>query len=130
MTGIILPTATGGTATGWALVDFQIVQRTTDPAAGGTATLTLPQLAFDELWLVDHAVVSCTSQTSTTVRWYADTVDPARLLDGSDTGNFDVADWPAGLQLAPGSCLVSVWSGADDGAVGVLTLQARVLRRR
>jgi hypothetical protein len=61
----------------------------------------LPQLDPDELWLVDHAVIACTSTTPTAVRLYADSIDPLYLLDGSSAGGFDVADWPNGLQLRP-----------------------------
>jgi len=127
--GVILPHQAAGSAAGWGLFDFRTVAATTDPAAGGTAVVTLPQLAFDELWLIDHAVVSCTSVAGTDVRWYSDSPTPANLLDGSSSGNFDVADWPAGLQLQPGTSLVAVWSGCDDGAVGTLTVQARIMRR-
>lgn len=126
---VVVPVPVGGTAAGWSLVDFRSYRASTPAAAGGLASLQLPQLDPTELWIIDHAVVSCTSSTPTSVRWYADTATPAQLLDGSNAGNFDVADWPAGLQLAPGTGLLVVWSGASNGAIGSLALQARVLRR-
>lgn len=131
MTGLILPTAVGGTATGWTLTDYVEPQARTAAAAGGAALAQFRQLEPDELWLIDHAVVACTSSTPTSLRLYADAPEPLRLLDGSNSsGNFDVADWPNGLQLAPSTSLVAMWVGADDGAIGTIRLQVRVLRRR
>ena len=128
--GVILPQAVAGTAAGWVLTDFaNPPQLISAPAAGGTCRVALPTLDLTARWSIDHAVVACTSTTTTSVRWYADVVDAAHLLDGSGSGNFDVADWPAGLQLAPGSTLLVVWTGAEDGAIGTLTLQGRIYRR-
>lgn len=127
---VMLPVAVGGTATSWQLVDYVAPALRTQPAAGGVCSAQLPQLDPDELWLIDHAVIACTGTTATTLRLYADQVGPLYLLDGSDAGSFDVADWPAGLVLRPSTALLAVWSGASDGAIGTITLQARSLRRR
>ena len=126
---VTLPRQIGGSAIGWALVDYASVSADA-PASGGTAVAQFAQLDPDELWLIDHAVVACDSSTPTSVRWYSGQATADHLLDGSDSGNFDVGDWPAGLQLVPGSSLLVVWSGASAGAVGTITVQARVLRRR
>jgi hypothetical protein len=123
-----LPTSQPAAAS-WQLVDFLNVQQRSDPAAGGQAALDAGQLDPDEMWLIDHMVVSSDSSTRTTLRLYESVVDPLRILDGSSTGNFDVADWPAGLQLRPSSSLVAVWVGASDGARGVITLQGRRMSR-
>lgn len=126
---VILPRQVRGSASGWRLTDYVTLQGRSDPAADGRAVLELDQLRDDELLLVDHAVVACSSTTPTAVRWYTDDETPLKLLDGSASGNFDVADWPAGLQLAPSTALLVVWTGPSDGAIGVVTAQARVLRR-
>ncbi len=115
-------------AGGWSLVDFRELQATSDHAADGVAIATLPAVPPDELWIVDHAVVACSSTTDTEARWYNDAPDPRNLLDGTSRGNFDVADWPAGLRLQPSRTLVCVWAGASVGAVGTLTVQLRVMR--
>jgi len=116
------------TAGGWTLADYGRTRMRTTPAAGGLATIDMGQLDGNEMWLVDHAVVYCDSSTSTALRWYESTVAPDALLDGSNSGNFDVGDWPVGLQVAPTQSLVAQWSGASDGAVGVVSIQYRVLR--
>jgi hypothetical protein len=117
------------TSAGWQLADTKWVRRRSAAAAGGVATIDVGQLGSEEMWLLDHAVVQCTSSASTRLRLYETVVDPLQLLDGSDKGNFDVADWPAGLLLSPGTSLVAQWTGAAAGAVAALTLQVRVLRR-
>jgi hypothetical protein len=128
--GVVLPQAVAGTAAGWVLTDFaNPPQLVSAPAVAGSCRVMLPALDLTERWSIDHAVVACTSPTPTSVRWYADVADAAHLLDGSNSGNFDVAEWPAGLQIAPGTSLLVVWSGAADGAVGTVTLQGRVYRR-
>ena len=126
---VILPGALPSAA-GWALADYRTLRARTGPAAGGIATVTLEQLAGDQMWLIDHAVVACTSSTPTEVRWYETTPADVGLLDGTARGNFDVADWPNGLQLIPSQSLVVQWTGASDGAVGTVTLQYRLMRRR
>ncbi len=125
---VALPVAQSAAAS-WQLLDFLNVQLRSDPAAGGQAALDAGQLDPDEMWLLDHMVVSCNSTSRTTLRLYESVVDPLRILDGSSTGNFDVADWPAGLQLRPSTSLLAVWVGASDGARGVITLQGRRMVR-
>ena len=125
---VTLPTSQLAAAS-WQLVDFLNVQLRSDPAAGGQAALDAGQLDPDEMWLIDHMVVSCDSATKTTLRLYESLVDPLRILDGTPAGNFGVADWPAGLQVRPSSSLIAVWVGASDGARGVITLQGRRMVR-
>jgi hypothetical protein len=125
---VTLPTSTSAAA-GWQVVDFLRLALRTAPAAGGQASLDAGQLDPEELWLLDHAVIQCDSTSKTTLRLYDSAPEPLRILDGSSAGNFSVADWPNGLQVAPGGSLVAVWVGASAGARGVLTVQGRVLRR-
>jgi hypothetical protein len=126
MSGLVLPTYSGGAAN-WSFVDWIDVRRQTAPAAGGVADLQLDQLEPDEMWLLDHAVIQ--GGAGSVVRLYDSTVDPTALLDGSDQGAFDVAEWPNGLRLGPARWLAARWSFMPDGAVGTLSLQARQFRR-
>jgi hypothetical protein len=125
---VVLPQQTVAPAASWAFHDFLNLQPVTQPAAGGRAEFGLPQLGPDDLWLLEHMVAYCDSTTPTRLRLYNGAADPLRLLDGTAKGNFDVADW-TGLQLPPFGALVAVWSGASDGARGVLTIQGRHWRR-
>ena len=114
---------------GWALTDWLPMSVQTDPAAGGVATVELPQLGPDVQWLIDRLVVTCSSSTSTTLRLYDSTVTLGRLLDTTGNGNLNTADYPAGLLVRPSSVLIAQWTNATAGAVGSLTVQARVMRR-
>jgi hypothetical protein len=128
VTSLILPTQLPTTG-GWQLADFLRRTITTPAATGGTATAAGEQLDPNELWLLDHMVTTCTSSTKTALRLYSGQVAPGYLLDGTDAGNFCVADWPTGLQVEPSASLVAVWTGAAAGAVGTLTIQGRILRK-
>lgn len=117
------------TASQWQLVDWTDPQLQSQPAVGSVATIEVPQLASDEMWLVDRAVIVCDSSTATTMRLYRDAISPRNIRSGSSHGNFDEADYPGGLLVRPTSRLVAQWVGASAGAIATLTLQARVLRR-
>lgn len=116
-------------ASSWQLTDFLRLRLRSDPAAGGQATLTGRQLDLNELWLIDHAVCSSDSTTDTLLRLYETVIDPGMYLSGSDSGNFDEADYPGGLQIASSTSLVAVWSGASTGARGLLSVQGRIYRK-
>jgi len=116
-------------ASSWTVTDYITRSARSSAAAAGVCQVQLPELDQNQLWLITHAVVSCTSSTPTTVRWYAGSVLDLNLLDGSGSGNFDIADWPNGLQLQPTTSLIVQWTGASAGAIGTVTLQARTLRR-
>ena len=128
---VTLPVPIGGSATGWQLIDYTTPQASAVVDADGRAVITLDQLAPNELWLIDHAVVNCPAADGIPpqLRLYASSETPNRLLDGSAAGDFDVADWPNGLQLPPSASLLVVWSGAYPGTTATITLQVRVLRR-
>jgi hypothetical protein len=125
---VTLPVSLSATSA-WQLVDWIDEQQSSAPATGGVATVEFDQLEQDEMWLIDHAVIQCPGENGTVLRIYDGGVHPLRLLDGSDRGDFDVADWPAGLRIRPSSFLVAQWVGVLDGSVATLTLQARRLRR-
>jgi hypothetical protein len=123
----ILPVALPSVSA-WQLRDFLSPSARSAPAAGGLATVEFAQVDPSELWLIDHAIVSCTSSTRTTVRLYAGAINAATLIDGSSSGNFDVGDWPAGLQVQSTIAVIAQWSGASDGAIATISLQLRSLR--
>lgn len=131
MSGFVLPRYVGGSARGWELADYVEVEKSTAAAgADGVAVLELPQLDGDERWLIDHAVTTCTSSTVTDLRYYLGTVGrDTSIIEQTDNGNFDVADWPNGLRVGPSGVLTLRWTGCSTGAVGSANLQIRVLRR-
>lgn len=114
----------------WFVHDFRQVYVKSQAAAGGLATTQLEQVPERELWIVQRAVVQCTSATKTEARLYLDSIDASRILDGTRAGNFDVADEASGIQIPGGSILLCQWSGAADGAIGTMRAQLMILRRR
>lgn len=125
--GVILPTPLP-VAAAWHVHEWRTV-RASAIAEAGIATITLDQLGEGEQWLIDHAVITCSSSTPTTLRLYDTQADELHLLDGSRAGGFDVADWPAGLLVPPGGCLIARWVGASAGARATLGLQLRRMLR-
>lgn len=117
------------TTGGWQLVDWLDASYVSAPAAGGTATITLDPLPPDTRWQLTHMVAFSTSAAAPQMRLYLSNVTPTGLRDGTNTGAFDVADWPMGLMVPPSQSLVAVWTGCNDGDIGTLTLQANILRQ-
>lgn len=120
-----IPSSQGWTFIGWKEPAVTIVST---PAAGGRAVATGPQIPPGEQWLVDRAVCSSTSTTTTQLRLYDSQEAPAFLLDSTPLGNADVTEYPTGLLLHQSSQLLAVWSSASDGAVGTFRAQVRVYR--
>lgn len=124
---VLLPQSIAAT-NGWQLVDWIDEGYTSLPAAGGTATITLPQLDSFTRWELTHMVAACNSAAATVMRLYLDSAGPQGFRDGTNTGNFDVADWPRGLMVPPSRSLLAVWTGCNDGDIATLTLQANLFR--
>lgn len=123
-----VPSALPATSS-WAVADWLDRSYSTAAAAGGVALLTLPAVPDNERWQLTHMVAGCSSTAATSMRLYLDSVSPASFRDGTDRGNFDVADWPMGLWIPPGRQLLAQWTGCSAGAVGTLTVQAVIFRR-
>lgn len=126
---LILPTSAGSPISQWVVLDWTTPATTSQPAADGFATVAFPQLDTETQWLLDHAVAQCDSTTDTVMRLYDSDPNRGTLWDGTDAGNFNVADWSPGLLIRPQGQLLAVWSGCSDGAVATLRVQARVMRR-
>lgn len=116
-------------AAAWQLHDFAQRALTTKPAAAGVCAVALGPVPQDELWLIDRMVVSNDSPTPTIAGIYLDSVDPARAIDGTLEGNFDVADLASAIQLPGGTALMCQWEGASDGATGTLRVQWQIMRK-
>ena len=116
-------------SSGWQLTDWLDESFTSAAAAGGVATITLPQLAIDERWQLTLMVAFCTGTAAPAMRLYVGSVQPLNLRDGTASGAFDVADWPMGLTVPAGSQLIAQWTGCNNGDVASLSLQGNIYRR-
>ena len=125
--GIQLPTYTPPAAR------TSVIERVQYPLggkeSGGQIVATGPDIALDEQWSIEHAYVTCTSTTPTTLVVYAGMIGPQYLLDGSGSGNADTGEWPNGLLIPGGSRVIAVWTGASTGAIAFLNLQLTRLGR-
>jgi hypothetical protein len=121
------------TSSQWQLMDWTDPVKKSPAAVGGTMQVQFDDLGFDELWLIERAVIQCDSTTDTKLRLYASSATPENLLSGSDSdasvGNFDEAEYPRGLLLRPSRSLLAVWTGASAGSHGTIRLQAQVFRK-
>lgn len=125
---VLLPQSLPST-NGWKLVDWLDASYTSQPAGDdGTATITLDQLPTGIRWQLTHMVAFCDSAANPQMRLYLSYVGPSGLRDGTNTGLFDVADWPMGLMVPPSAQLIAQWTGCNAGDVATLTLQANIIR--
>jgi hypothetical protein len=113
----------------WQLIDWVDNTYNAIADATGVALITLPSLPSDTRWQLTHAVAGCASAAQPVMRLYLDSVGNPNLRDGTNTGIFDVADWPMGLMVPPGRSLLARWTGCNVGDQAFLNLQANVLRQ-
>ena len=120
----ILPQPVGG-GPGWRVHDYKQLSILAEweeaalwfpdpPPTGSRPRATLPQIPNDELWLVNRLVVQTDAEVPTFVRVYLDLVEPTRIVDGADDGNFTVTDMSSPLQVPGSSSLICRWDGDPD----------------
>lgn len=94
-------------------VDYVPIQKQATADATGTATVALDPVEPGYMWLVDALSVRSNSTADTrTLVWAG-----ARLMDGSDSGNFDFSDRNSPVLVVSSEVLQIVWTGATPGAV-------------
>lgn len=116
----------------WQLTDYKPALTLTGKADNtGTATLTAPSpVDPGNMWAIQRAVVTSSSTSAPQVRLYDSPVTvPVNLLSGSNAGNYDEADYPAGpgLLVDQSRQLVAVFTGCDPGAACTVRFQIGVL---
>lgn len=119
----------GAVASQWAVWDYTIKTVHSPPAAGGFALLSLPAVPDNELWFVDRARISSNSTTPTFLYLYDSIVDDDHVIDGSYSGEFDVADNASPILLLPTTTLIARWVGASAGAIGRARVQMTIMRK-
>lgn len=109
----MLPTAVALQAgTSLTVVDYLPLHADAVADATGQAVATWDPVELGYMWLVDGLSVRTTSTTDTRATVWAG----PRLMDGSDSGNFDISDRSAPILVAAGEALEVVWTGATPGA--------------
>lgn len=89
----------------------------------GKATALLGPMRAFERWIVTTVSVSSTSSTlNPECRIYIGSESPSNLVNGTYDGKRD-SDAAARHVLETGEKLVAVWTGADVGSVGTLSVR-------
>lgn len=131
MSGFVLPTYSSPAAGGWAVVDYKPALTLTAKAGpDGTATATAAQIDVGYMWAIQRAVLSTSSTNGgTKARLYDGAVTAGSLLSGTDSGNYDEADYAAGpgMLVDQGRQLSVVWTGLNAGDTCTARLQVAVL---
>lgn len=123
-----LPVQTSA-ATRWHVWDYVTREvRSSLPAAGGICSALLPAVPDNELWFLDRLLVQCDSASATVAYVYLDQAADENVIDGTFSGNFDVADYAAPHAIERTRQLLVQWQGAAVGAVGRFRAQYTVMR--
>jgi len=114
---------------GLVVVDYRSESITTDPASLGVMTATFDPVPPGFLWLIARATVSTTSTAPTRTMLYAGAPSPMNFVDGTNSGNLDIADENAAILLDSNISLTAIWTGASAGAVGTVRIQYQLVQR-
>jgi hypothetical protein len=114
----------GGAAVGRRLVDKFAGGGDTAPAdASGVLEWLSSVVPAGQQWEVERISISTTSGAPTTAFVYVGDPVPRNLVDGSSSGNLDVADETQPIVVPGGQRLRIRWTGASLGAVGSARVQ-------
>ena len=117
-----------------AQTDFLDIKRTaTEGTTGepaGQCSIQV-QVPADQWWLIDRFAIRTNSVAASTFFVYGGGNQPQDedLLDGSSSGNLDVADNNAPDRFFPGQIVTLRWTGLTAGSVCKVRAQGRVFTR-
>jgi len=113
-----------------ALVDFLDEKRVATADGTGLAEIQF-QVPTGEYWLVDRAAIRTDSAAASTLLVFGGGPSPndEDLLDGSTSGNLDVADNSSPWRIFPGQHLTLRWTGMTAASLAKAHLQGRKLAR-
>lgn len=90
----------------------------------GSAEIRLAPERANEDWTVTRMTVQNTGSTLVPeCRVYEGQVSPSKLIDGTSTGTFDINDVVTPIKIRAGSCIIAVWTGADNGSSCIFTIK-------
>jgi len=95
----------------------------TSAGPDGVATIELPAVPNGEQWAVERIVVGNTGQMLPECRIYLGRPTPTNLVDGTQTGRLDVAEYARDLVVPQGVKLTAQWTGATPGSLCWIRLQ-------
>jgi len=114
---------------------FRVVDKTTIfakslPAVANTMSAIFPPVSSSYWWEVEREMVQNTSTNVTPFDLYVGSPDIAgSWRDGSATGQKTVADNRSPILVGPGQVLSGIWTNANPGDIGWITLQLSILTK-
>ena len=112
------------------VIDYRTSSLRSGPApASGIVTLTFPQVADGQLWLVERITVTSTSSTNTAAVVYAGDIDTVNVVDGTNSGNLDLADELSAILVDSTLALTIAWSGVSVGKICTARIQYQIVQR-
>lgn len=108
-------------------VGYDSVVGQSAPAAGGAMEAVFGPVPQGTAWLVERVLVITNSATPTTCFIFLGEARDQNLIEGTNSGNLDVADEASPI-MVPGNTELRVrWGGASDGAIGTCRVQYRAI---
>lgn len=101
------------------VVDYLPLHADATADSTGTAVAAWDAVQLAYMWLVTGITVRSNSAADTRSYVWAG----PRLMDGSDSGNFDISDRSSPILVAAGEQFQVVWTGATPGAVCTIDAQ-------
>jgi hypothetical protein len=105
-------------ARAFATTDYKDEAKVATVAADGTALITFGPVDASHIWRVTRAAVGAQGSAleGPALLYVGDTL-PQNLRDGTATGTFDIAEYPAPLVVPATVVLNIAWSGMTPGAI-------------
>lgn len=100
-----------------------LVARSAGADAAGESVVAFDPVPQDRMWHIERLAFETDSVATTNLRVYAGAVDPTNLRARSDAGNGGHLECTKPIRIKAGAHLTIRWSGADPGAIGVVTVQ-------
>ena len=112
------------------VIDYRTSALRSQPApASGVVTLTFAQVPDGQLWRVERITVTSTSSTNTTAVVYSGDLDTTNIVDGTASGNLDIADQLSPIVVDSTLSLTIAWSGVSVGALCTARIQYQIVQR-
>lgn len=96
--------------------------------ASGRAEIVYGPVPAARLWVVERLTIYCDSVTIPMFRWYVGDPHLYNIMEATDNGDFDAAEYPTGVPVGGGLYVRGVFTGAQAGSRAWLRLQYKVLQ--
>lgn len=130
--GVTLPRPVALTSgAGLQVLDYRSESVTTAACVGAPWLLVaeFPPVDPGTFWLLERITVTTTATGPTRAMVYAGGISPINFLDGTERGNFDVADNASPILVDSNTALTIQWSGVELGAVATARIQYQIVAR-